>query len=247
MSLIVYGDFTSAECYLASRRVDVLAAAGVAVDWRAVERMRELPVSGRRLSSAEHDALMERLASLDALLFRREALPRVVPQLLPKSEAAVAGYAEAHGTKVDGDVRRLLFDLYWRQGADIGSPTVLREPLAGPMLRADSDADPVRELGYAVTVDRGPVTTVAYRRIRAWRGEWQALGSPALPVALVDGATLSGLDVLRRLGKEIAYAAADVDPDLPDPRRYPAVVGKPSRAWVSQIGGRWRNVYQLDD
>ena len=49
-------------------------------------------------------------------------------------------------------------------------------------------------------VDRGPVTTAAYRRIRAWRTEWQELGSPALPVLLVEGATLHGADALRRLG-----------------------------------------------
>lgn len=246
MSLIVYADFVSPESYLASRRADALAATGVPVDWRAVEQRPARPVPGVRLPAAEQQELSGRFADLDGLLLPGERLPRAVPGFSPRTEAAVSAYAEAHGSKVDGDVRRLLFELYWRDGADIGNPTVLRTPLAGPILRAGVDADPLRQVGYVVTVNGGPITTGAYRRTRAWRVEWRALGSPSLPVVLVDGATLCGPDALRRLGKEMAYLGADVDPDLPDPRRYPAVNGRPSRTWVSQIGGRWRNIYRLD-
>lgn len=246
MSVILYGDFSGPDCYLASRRADALAAAGVSIDWRALEYTPNLPVTGRRLSAEDKDALATRFRDLDRLLLPGERLPWTMPDLAPKTEAALSGYAEAYGSKVEADVRRLLFDLYWRAGADIGSPTVLRTPLAGPMLRADVDADPPRQTGFAVSVDRGPITTAAYRRIRAWRAQWQALGSPALPVVLVDGATLSGTEALRRLGKEIGYAGAATDPQLPDPYRYPAVKGRPSQAWVSQIGGRWRTVYRRD-
>lgn len=191
MSLIVYGDFGLPECHLASRRVDALAAAGVATDWRAVESAPDLPVTGRRLTAGDQDALAERCRLLDGLLLPGERLPWAVPGFVPRTEAAVSGYAEAHGTKVDADVRRLLFELYWRDGMDIGSPTALRVPLAGPMLRA-------------------------------------------------------GVDAVRRLGKELLYRGAEVDPELPDPRRYPAVAGKPSRTWVSETGGRWRNAYRPD-
>lgn len=243
-SLIVYADFSSPECYLASRRADALAGVGVRVDWRAVEQRPDLAARGVRWPADEQQAISERFAELDGLLLPGEGLPWAMPGVLPKTEAAVSAYAEVHGSNVDGDVRRLLFGLYWVEGTNIGSPTVLRTALAGPILRSDVEANPLRQSGYAVSVDCGPITTEAYRRIRVWRAEWQALGSRALPVVLVDGAMLNGLDAVRRLGKEISYADAEVDPELADPRRYPAVNGRPSPAWVSQIGGRWRNIYR---
>lgn len=244
MSIVVYADFTCPECYLAARRADALAAAEVPVDFRGIEHRPELPVTGLRLSAADQDALIARFGVLQDLLLTGEQLPWSLPPLTPKSEAAVSAYAEAYGSPVAREVRRLLCELYWREGADIGNPNVLRSPLAGPFLRSGSHADPLRRIGYAVTVDRAPITTEAYRRVRSWRAEWRDLGSPRLPVLLVGGATLSGIDALRRLGKEITYAGADVDPELPEPRRYPHVVGRPSAAWVSQTGGRWRSVYR---
>jgi len=173
-----------------------------------------------------------------------EHLPWSPPTFTPKSEASVSAYAEAYRSPAASDVRRLLFELYWREGADIGSPNVLRKPLAGPILRCGSDADPLRQIGYAVSVGRSPITTGAVRRVRAWRAEWRDLGRSELPVVCVDGATLSGIAAVRRLGKDIAGAGVKVDPDLPDPRRYPHVAGRPSATWISQIGGRWRAAYR---
>ena len=244
MSMIVYGDFTCPECYLAALRCDLLTAAGVDVDFRAVERRPELPVTGTRLSANDRDALAGRFRALQDLLLPGEQLPWAMPQVVPKSEAAVSGYAAVSDTAVAGDVRRLLFALYWREGLDIGSPNVLRTPLAGPVLRSGSNADPLRQIGYAVSVDRGPVTTDAYRRIREWRAQWQDLGDPALPLLLVDGATVHGVDALRRLGKELTYVGADLAPESADARRYPPEQVKPSPFWVSWIGGRWRNSYR---
>jgi len=80
------------------------------------------------------------------------------------------------------------------------------------MLRANAGSDSMRQVGYAVSVSRGPITTDAYRRINAWRDEWRHLDSPSLPVVLVDGATLVGVDAVRRLGKEIVYRGVDVSP-----------------------------------
>lgn len=245
MTLIVYGDFSCADCYLASRRADALAAAGVPINWRAVEHAPQLPIAGTRLSAAGQQAVTERFAVLGNLLLPGETLPWTAPASVPKTEAAVSAYAEGYGAGVADDVRRLLFELYWLHGADIGSPSVLRTPLAGPILRSRSSAEPLRESGYAVSVDRGPITTDAYRRILSWRSEWRELGSPVLPIVLTGGATLSGVDALRRLGKEIGYVDAQVDPELDDPRRYPPVRDRPSASWVSQIGGRWRNAYRL--
>jgi predicted DsbA family dithiol-disulfide isomerase len=74
MSLTVYADFSCPDCYLAAHRVDVLRAAGIAVDWRAVELSPHLPVGGRRLSAAEQDALAQRFAELDEMLLPGEVL-----------------------------------------------------------------------------------------------------------------------------------------------------------------------------
>jgi hypothetical protein len=46
VDLVVYADFTNPQSRLASRRVDALRAAGVAVDWRAVESQPRVPVTG---------------------------------------------------------------------------------------------------------------------------------------------------------------------------------------------------------
>jgi hypothetical protein len=242
--LIVYADFSCPDCYLASRRADALSAAEVAIDWRAVEHWPHLPVTGLRLSGSDKDVMTERFTALRDLLLPGERLPFRMPALAPKTESSISAYAEVYGSRVGDDVRRLLFELYWLQGYDIGSPTALRTPLAGPILRARSDAEPLRESGYAVSVGRGPITSDAHRRIRTWRAEWQQLGSPTLPVVLSDAATLSGIDALRRLGKEIGYVGATVEPALGDPRRYPQVAGRPPENWVSQIGGRWRYAYR---
>jgi DSBA-like thioredoxin domain-containing protein len=244
MTIVVYADFTCLDCYLAARRADILAAAGVSVDFRAIEHRPRLPITGEKLSADDQDALTERFGVLQGLLLPGEQLPWTMPPIVAKSEAAVSAYAEVYGSHVESDVRRLLFELYWRERADIGNPNVLRTPLAGPVLRSGSDADPLQQTGYAVSVDRAPITIDAYRRIKGWRAEWQELGGPPLPVILTGGATLQRIEALRRLSKEIAYTGADVVPELPDPRRYPHVDVRPSRAWVSQIGGRWRNVYR---
>lgn len=243
MGIIVYADFSSPECYVASRRADALA--GVArVDWRAIESRPALPVGGVPVSGEDRKALTSRFATLEKALLAGEGLSWSVPALIPKTEAAVSAWAELCGSPVAAEVRRLLFELYWLDGADIGNPNVLRTPLTGPVLRAGADADPLREAGYAVAVNRGPITAGAYRRIRRWHEEWHALGSPELPVALVDGATLTGLDAVRRLGKEVVARGVPVDPAPEEPRRYPAVDGRPPRTWVSEIGGRWSNLYR---
>jgi hypothetical protein len=92
------------------------------------------------------------------------------------TQAAISAYAEAYGAGVADDVRLLLFALYWEDGVDIGNPNALRTPLAAPILRGSSLSDPLRRFGHAVSVARGPITTSAWRRIRAWRSEWQQLG-----------------------------------------------------------------------
>ena len=238
MSVVVYADFTCPECYLAARRTDALAAAGANVEWRAIERERRLPVGGTPLAETELAELRTRFAILDDLLLPGERLPWSAPRVLARSEAAVTAYAEALGAGVGDAVRRLLFDLYWQQGVDIGSPAALRSPLAGPIRRGRSGVDALRYSGYAVSVDRGPITTAAHDQIAQWRQQWRDLGSPQLPVVLLGGATLTGLDALRRLGKESGYMDAPLEPGsegaLPKPK--PRVNARPGPHWTSRVG-----------
>ena len=67
MSVTVYADFTCPDCYLAARRTDILAAAGVPVDFRVVEHRPHLPVAGEKLAAADQDGLTERFRALQDL------------------------------------------------------------------------------------------------------------------------------------------------------------------------------------
>lgn len=246
MSLIIYADFSCPSCYLASRRADALVAAGAAIDWRAVEHRPVLPVTGQPCDDTGRDRLSRQLAAVTELLLPGEPFPHLVPAFVPRTEAAVSAYAEAHGAGVADDVRRLLFDLYWVDGADIGNPTVLRTPLTGPILRGHSDALPLRESGFAVSLDGGPVTTQAYRLIRAWRTEREGLDTSDLPIVVQGGQIHTGAEALRWLGELIVARQAPVAPELPDPRRYPEAGVRPSTAgWVSETGATWMHALRV--
>lgn len=240
MDLVLYADFTSPLCYLASQRVDALAAVGVEVDWRAVEADPHLPVTGRLIDPPARAAIEAQLSALADMLLPGEQLPWTVPTVISRTEAAVSGYAEGYGSGVGADVRRLLYTAYWRHSLDIGNPEVLRRLLVGPILRGRSASQPLRENGYAVSVSGEPITTDAWRRIRRWRDAWLRLDAGALPVLLVDGeSSYAGQAALLRLEKEIVATRAPVHPDLPDPARYPSRQVQPSIEWVSRVGGSW--------
>lgn len=243
MSLLVFADFTCPECYLAARRAELLVAAGVAVEWRAVEHRRELPVGGSVLGADALAELERRVAMLDGLRLPGEQLPWSAPAVLARTEAAVTALAEAQCAGVGEEVRRLLFELYWQRRVDIGSPAQLRAPLAGPIRRGRSHADALRLSGYAVSVDRGPITSEAFDLIRSWRLQWAELGSPDLPAVLVDGATLHGLDAVRRLGKELGYAQASLE--LPAAPCVDRARVRPDPTWTSRVGEPWSSTGRL--
>jgi 2-hydroxychromene-2-carboxylate isomerase len=244
LGLALYADFGSPACYVASSRADALIAAGVPVDWRAVETDPHLPVGGRGMSAAEQESLRHDLESLERLLLPEETLP-AAPAFRPNTRGAVAAYAEAYAAGVADDVRRLLFDAYWTRGADIGSAEVLRRLLAGPILRGRSTGAPMSALDSVVSASRGPITTDAWRRIRDWSERRQRLGARPLPVLVVDGwQPVSGETALRRLEKEMLRVVAPPAPVLPDPGRFPAVDDPPHFSWLSEVGGRWRHAWK---
>ncbi|MGH7489200.1 MAG: DsbA family oxidoreductase [bacterium] len=242
VNIVIYADFASPACYLASRRVDALIAAGIEVEWRAVEWDPRIPATGSSLVGGELETEVRRLSRL---LLPSETLPWSGPRIVPNTQAAISGYAEAHRAGVGDDVRRLLYSAYWVDGIDIGSPKELWPRLSGPIMRGHSESWPLRESGYAIAMSGGPVTTGAWRCINAWREEWAGLGTREVP-ALVAGAgsAVTGETALRWLEKELIRHHAMTDPQLPEPSRYPPVVVRPHQTWVSQVGGTWANAWK---
>lgn len=248
MSIVVYGDFTCPYSYLASRRTDALIETGVDVEWHAVEHLPGLPITGRTLDQPARASLEAEVAEVTGLLLAGEELPLVLPHTLARTEASIAGLAEAIGVGTGDDVRRLLFTAYWVDGVNIGDPEVLRTLLAGPILRGRGGAEPLRASGYAVSVSRGPITTAAYRRIRAWREGWARTGTATTPTVVVDGSVSVGVDGLRamaamldRMGRDGLHPTPGAEPA--DPRRFPALSVHPEPEWVSTVGGPWARAF----
>ncbi|MBX6749771.1 MAG: DsbA family protein [Micromonosporaceae bacterium] len=244
MPAVLYADFTSPQCYLASRRVDALAVAGIDVDWRAVQADAQIGATGRPVDPATRAVIDQQMAALERLLLPGELLPWTLPPVVCRTEAAVSAYAEGYEAGVGADVRRLLFVAYWLHGLDIGSPEVLRKLLAGPILRGRSRSSPLRDYGYAVSASGAPITTAAWRRLQHWRDTWTRLGTNDLPALLVDDEPpRTGEEALRWLEKELVATGADLQLDLPDPARYPVARVRPSMDWVSRVGGSWAYVW----
>ena len=251
-TLVLYGDFSCPLCYLASQRLDALARAGGAVQWRAVEHHPELPVNGLRDDAGSSSAAGRALDNARALLRPGEQLPAAAPTMVPKTEAAVSAYAEACGAEVADEIRRLLFTAYWVDRVDIGNLEVLHTLLASTFMRGKATSDPIRESGYAVALSRGPITGQAWRLIRSWRQDWQALGAPELPT-LWDGIQAeSGERALRQLAAEVDQVPTPrgvPDSSVPGARvesgwRPPTTVCPPA-TWVSQIGDPWKRAYRM--
>jgi len=206
--IVIYGDFNCPYSYLASLRADRFIAAGLDVEWRAVEHAGSLPVVGRRLDDAGQHEISEELDSVRQLLTPEEEFAAATPSTLPNTAAANAGYAEAVGSGVGDAVRRLLFDAYWKRGTDIGSVDVLRALLAEPIRKGRSSAFPLRESGFAVSTNRGPITTSAFNRLTTWHRDWVQLATSTTPTVVVDGTPYAGVDGLKWLAANQPGAVA---------------------------------------
>jgi hypothetical protein len=218
--LIVYGDFNCPYSYLASQRVDALVNGRLArVEWRAVEHDRGMPVTGRPTGPdrAEWD---KELADVAGRALPGEQFPRDVPPVISSTRAAVSAFAEAVSDGLDPQIRRRLFAAIWQQQQNISSayqvrqfvtdlmypPVPLRRyrssELATPVAGDHDGARLTRRLGGTIAPDGGPLTTAGYRRVRDWRGDWQALPTPMVPVVVTpEGAVHAGVDGLTHLAR----------------------------------------------
>lgn len=224
MKVIVYGDFNSLYCYLASQRADRLVREGKAdVEWCAVEHRPRLPVTGAKPPPGSVGA-QDDLAEAAQLALPGEQLPAGPPAVISNTRAAVSAYAEAVADGIQDQLRLRLFELIWAQGRNMSSAYDVRRVVAALVWPTDPislhlvspdlpapvlhDPDPmriVRREGGTITSDGGPLTTAAYDQARQWRQQWlalfePALSEPALPAVIgPDGAVHAGPDGLRCL------------------------------------------------
>ena len=224
MKVIVYGDFNSLHCYLASQRADRLVREGKAdVEWCAVEHRPRLPVTGAKPPPRSVGA-QDDLAEAAQLALPGEQLPAGPPAVISNTSAAVSAYAEAVADGIQDRLRLRLFEVIWAQGRNMSSAYDVRRVVAALQWPADPislhlaspdlpapvlhDPDPmriVRREGGTITPDGGPLTTAAYDQARQWRQQWlalfePALAEPALPAVIgPDGAVHLGPDGLRCL------------------------------------------------
>lgn len=241
--LVVYGDFNCPWSYVAFRRSELLAARGIGVDWRAVEHD---PFRPGRPRAGRFDGLRAEVDRMLPSLLPGERLPYSLAGFVPYTRAAISGYAGAYGAGVCDQAVRILFDAFWLNGIDIGNPQLVRTLLVDAIRSGRSTSDPLREWGYAVTVNGSPVTTTAHRLIRSWQEEWVATGRQVVPTLTVDGGrTYFGEDAVAWLGDELALLGLDLDAE--PPRELPRQRLQPDRAhpsWASTVGGRWVRPFQ---
>ena len=232
MKVIVFGDFNSLHCYLASQRADRLVREGKAdVEWCAVEHQPRLPVTGAKPTPGGMGAEGD-LAEAAQLALPGEQLPAGPPSVISNTRAAVSAYAEAIADGIQDRLRLRLFESIWAQGRNMSSAYDVRRVVAALLWPTDPiyqhlvspdlptpvlhDPDPmqiVRREGGTITPDGGPLTTAAYNRVRQWRQQWLALFGPALPEPAIpavigpDGAVHAGPDGLRCLAGILGLGA----------------------------------------
>lgn len=239
----ILGDFNCPWSYLAFRRARVLAAAGIPVDWHAVEHAPRRP--GAHDDAASRFAgLHEEMEEVLARLLPEEELPYDLAGFLPRTAAAVAAYAEGYAAHVAAPVARVLFESFWMHGIDVGDVNVLRTLLIDELRSGCSPSATVREWGVPVAVTGAPISTAAWRLIRDWAGQWREIGEHVVPVLqLPGGEPIRGVAAVDWLGDRITELGLGVEPPV-DPPPSSERRELPSITWVTGNGGRWLRRYQ---
>lgn len=225
MRLIIYGDFNCPYSYLASQRMDTLVRLGHQVQWRAVEHDPRLSMTGTP-SAAQHERWRRELDEVASLALPGEQAPTRMPDLISNTCAATAAYAESITDGIADPLRRALFQAIWARrkhlsGAydvrpiitaitspplDVRSRLGLELPLPG--LDFPDPAGSTRRYGGTIAPNGAPLTTGGWRRIRAWRSDWLALGQPVVPAVVdIDATAHLGIDALAWLASLLPEAA----------------------------------------
>jgi 2-hydroxychromene-2-carboxylate isomerase len=181
--LIIYGDFNCPFSALASRRADVLLAAGTArIEWRAIQHDPSIPADGEPVGGELAAALASEIATILELSVHDEGFHLAVPPV--RSNTAIASQAFAAAASNADDLRRRLFAAVWTEGRNLGDPVQLE--------RLDAGA-------------RDGIVA------RAWQDDFEALPRPITPtLVLADGYVSRGLGALARLAELQEEVATDV-------------------------------------
>lgn len=224
---ILYVDFTCPWSYLAHRRLALLSADGMDVEVRAVEhepKRSHLGLAG----DDDFQCLREEVARVEQALIPGESLPMELRGFVPSTRAAVSAYAESYGAGVADIAAPILFESYWRHGVDLGKPAVVRVLLAEAVMAGTSTSDPLRRWGHCVDVTGGPMTSLAWRLVRAWRHQWTELEKEVVPVLLPEtGDIRYGVDAVDQLGQLLQERGIDpsAEPGWPQPGTRPPLDG----------------------
>lgn len=208
-TITVYGDFNCPWSYLAWRRSEILAAAGVDVDWRAVEHDPWHHLGPADLSDRFQKTHAE-MAKATRHLLPGEPLPHVFAGHIPFTGAATAAYAEAAVAGVASSARKVLFEAFWLNGIDLNDGRTVRSLLSGVVRGQTSTSELITLWGYTVDVTGGPITSEGWRLVRNWRAEWQRLGPPVVPTLILDsGEVPRGEEAVDRLAAELSARGLD--------------------------------------
>lgn len=204
--MIVYADFASANCYLASVRVDRLIESGYpAPDWRAVEHRPGLPPAGFGLSGPARAVRCHTLVITRQILQPGEKFEARNTAFLPNTRAAITAFAEAYGAGVADQARRALFDAYWVRGVNIGDPEILRTLLRPILDGSRPDDGAAAQAGCAAGSPGAPHG--AHLRVSEWQEEWLRLATP-IDLTLVGPHLIEcGRSALLRLASARVLAA----------------------------------------
>jgi 2-hydroxychromene-2-carboxylate isomerase len=202
--MVLYGDFNCPWSYLASRRAAVLAAAGVRVDWRAVEhdapsRRSAAPILSRR---ARLGRVLDEMQQVLRRVLPGEELPYALAGFVPDTTAAVTAYAEAYRAGVAGPVRQVLFEASWLHAFDLGDPCVIHTLVVDAVRSGGTGCTPLPAWDYGSGA--GHDADEATRRLLdRWTTSWADVHGEAVPTLVVDGEVLHGVDAVDRLGAEL--------------------------------------------
>lgn len=208
--LTLFHDYRSPAAAIAVRRLERLAAAGAAVEFRAFDVFgvdASLPVTVDVVAEIEEHA---GAAAAEGLTLRRP------PALPPTARAhALGSVADAHG--LGRQWRAACYQALWERGADLGDATILRA-MAGEIGLDAGIAD-------AALQDRGLLAS-ARRQFAAHRREGVGgvptiLAQRTLVPGLLSEADLRALAALSAPAEASAAGAMRDTAPYPDPAQAP--------------------------
>ncbi|MEO6018862.1 MAG: hypothetical protein ABIP45_01275 [Knoellia sp.] len=224
---ILYVDFTCPWSYLAHRRLALLSADGMDVEVRAVEHEPKRSHLGL-VDKDEFPRLREEVSRVEHALLPGESLPIELRGFVPNTRAAISAYAESSCAGVAPIAAPILFEAHWRDGLDLGNPSVVRVLLADAVMSGTSPSDPQRRWGHCVDVTGGPMTSMAWQLVRAWRHQWTDLEKEVVPVLLPETGNIRyGVDAVDHLGQLLMERGIDpsTEPVWPQPGPRPPLDG----------------------